>query len=255
MRPCGLAVRRARVSEAVRVASCFHRFARSRSPGSLKGLKSDEQAFIISGHSDGLDQIVALLEANDLNRPVGDLDRRSWRSGEIDLGSTVIDDADLAGDAAASSVIGAAIARGGNLALFRLRYGGRRSGRAIHRRPLQIRRWRRCHRGDASGRQRRSRRKLDTRCVDRPGRGSGECPVHEPGAGKFPRRARHPGCDGRRDRDLPRRRHGPAADATFDRDRLFERHAGGGLGADPQLRQRRYAAISPTRQHSRQLQP
>ena len=84
----------------------------------LKGLNSDEQAFIINGHSDGLDQIVALLEANHLT----DLSAISivghGASGEIDLGSTVLDDANLAGDAAALSVIGAAIAPGGNLALF-----------------------------------------------------------------------------------------------------------------------------------------
>ena len=84
----------------------------------LAGLKSDQQAFIINGHSDGLDQIVALLEANHLT----DLSAISivghGASGEIDLGSTFIDDANLAGDAAALSVIGAAIARGGNLALF-----------------------------------------------------------------------------------------------------------------------------------------
>ncbi len=84
----------------------------------LKGLNSDEQAFVINGHSDGLDQIVALLEANHLT----DLSAISivghGASGEIDLGSTVIDDANLAGEAAALSVIGAAIATGGNLALF-----------------------------------------------------------------------------------------------------------------------------------------
>ena len=84
----------------------------------LDGLKSDEQAFIINGNSDGLDQIVALLEANHLT----DLSAISivghGASGEIDLGSTVIDDANLAGDAAALSAIGAAIAPGGNLALF-----------------------------------------------------------------------------------------------------------------------------------------
>ena len=84
----------------------------------LNGLNSDEQAFVINGHSDGLDQIVALLEANHLT----DLSSISivghGASGEIDLGSTVIDDANLAGDAAALSIIGAAIAPGGNLALF-----------------------------------------------------------------------------------------------------------------------------------------
>ena len=84
----------------------------------LDGLKSDEQAFVINSHSDGLDQIVALLEANHLT----DLSAISivghGASGEIDLGSTVIDDANLAGDAAALSVIGAAIARGGSLGLF-----------------------------------------------------------------------------------------------------------------------------------------
>jgi microcystin-dependent protein len=84
----------------------------------LDGLKPGEQAFVIDSNSDGLDQIASILKANDLTGLSSISIVGHGASGEIDLGSTAIDDANLASDAAALSTIGASLAPGGNLSLY-----------------------------------------------------------------------------------------------------------------------------------------
>src|SRR3984893_16797227 len=84
----------------------------------LDGLKPGEQAFVIDSNSDGLDQIASILKANDLTGLSSISIVGHGASGEIDLGSTAIDDANLASEAAALSTIGASLAPGGNLSLY-----------------------------------------------------------------------------------------------------------------------------------------
>src|ERR1700737_2262344 len=84
----------------------------------LDGLKPGEQAFVIDGNSDGLGQIASILKADDLTGLSAISIVGHGASGQIDLGSTAIDDANLSSDAAALSTIGASLASGGNLSLY-----------------------------------------------------------------------------------------------------------------------------------------
>ncbi|UPK31765.1 tail fiber protein [Bradyrhizobium sp. 186] len=84
----------------------------------LVGLASDEQAFVIDGASDGFAQIAAFLATNALTGLSSISIVGHGAPGEIELGSSVIDDANLAGDAAALAVIGKSLASGGTLALY-----------------------------------------------------------------------------------------------------------------------------------------
>src|ERR1700721_456366 len=84
----------------------------------LDGLKPGEQAFVIDGNSDGLDQIAAILKADDLTGLSSISIVGHGPAGEIDRGSTAIDDANLSSDASALSTIGASLAPGGNLSLY-----------------------------------------------------------------------------------------------------------------------------------------
>lgn len=84
----------------------------------LDGLAPDEQAFVLNGASDGFVQIAALLKTNGLNELSSISMVGHGAPGEIELGSSVINDADLANDAAALSAIGASLSPGGTLALY-----------------------------------------------------------------------------------------------------------------------------------------
>ncbi len=84
----------------------------------INGVLPDEQVFVLDPAQDGLDQIAAILRANDLTGLSAISIVGHGAPGEIDLGSTVIDDANLPGEAAALSAIGASLAPGGNLSLF-----------------------------------------------------------------------------------------------------------------------------------------
>jgi hypothetical protein len=108
----------------------------------LAGLAPGVQAFVLDPDRDGLQQIAAILAANDLT----DLSSISivghGSSGAIEVGGTTLDDADLSSYAPELAEIGGALALGGDLALY-ARHGGRSGGPAIHRRPLAVcrRRW------------------------------------------------------------------------------------------------------------------
>jgi hypothetical protein len=84
----------------------------------LNGLKPGENAFVIDANSDGLSQIVTILQTQHLANLSGIEIVAHGASGQLDLGSTVLNDADLAGHAAALSAIGSALAPGGDLALY-----------------------------------------------------------------------------------------------------------------------------------------
>ncbi|MBV9705244.1 MAG: DUF4347 domain-containing protein, partial [Methylobacteriaceae bacterium] len=77
-----------------------------------------EKVFVLDPNFDGVQQIADILAANNLT----DLSAISivghGASGEIDLGSTVLDDGDLAGHAATLAKIGAALAPGGDIGLY-----------------------------------------------------------------------------------------------------------------------------------------
>jgi VCBS repeat-containing protein len=84
----------------------------------INGALPGEQIFVLDPTQDGLDQIASILKANDLSGLSAISIVGHGASGEIDLGSAVIDDANLANDAAALSAIGASLAPGGDLALY-----------------------------------------------------------------------------------------------------------------------------------------
>jgi hypothetical protein len=84
----------------------------------IKGALPGEQIFVLDPTQDGLDQIASILKANDLTGLSAISMVGHGASGEIDLGSTVIDDANLANDTAALSAIGASLVPGGDLTLY-----------------------------------------------------------------------------------------------------------------------------------------
>jgi hypothetical protein len=84
----------------------------------LNGLKPGEKAFVIDANSDGLSQIATILQTQHLANLSGIEIVAHGASGQLELGSTTVNDADLAGHAAALSAIGSALAPGGDLALY-----------------------------------------------------------------------------------------------------------------------------------------
>ncbi len=84
----------------------------------IAGATPGELVFVLDPSSDGLQQIADILAANGLTALASISIVGHGSSGAIDLGSTVLDDANLAGHAAALSTIGAALAPGGDLALY-----------------------------------------------------------------------------------------------------------------------------------------
>ena len=84
----------------------------------IDGAKPGEQVFVINSSSDGVQQIAAILAANDLTNLSSISIVGHGSAGAIQLGSTTLDAADLSSDAAALSQIGASLAPGGDLALY-----------------------------------------------------------------------------------------------------------------------------------------
>jgi len=84
----------------------------------LNGLKPGEQAFVINGNSDGLDQIATILNSEHLGNLTGIQIVAHGAAGELELGSTMLTDSALAGHAGALATIGSALASGGDLSLY-----------------------------------------------------------------------------------------------------------------------------------------
>ena len=84
----------------------------------IAGLAPGVKAFVLNAASDGVEQIASILAADDLT----DLSSISLvghgAAGEIQLGSSVLDSADLSSESAALAQIGAALAPGGDLQLY-----------------------------------------------------------------------------------------------------------------------------------------
>jgi ELWxxDGT repeat protein/VCBS repeat-containing protein len=84
----------------------------------LNGLAPGVQAFVLDPSSDGIEQIADILAANGLTGLSSISIVGHGAAGEIDLGSTVLDDSDLSADAGALAQIGAALGPGGSLQLY-----------------------------------------------------------------------------------------------------------------------------------------
>src|SRR5262249_18408407 len=84
----------------------------------LEGLQPGEQAFVLDPSTDGVQQIADILAANNFS----DLSAISivshGESGQIELGSSFLTDANTAGHSNAPAEIGAALAPGGTIQLF-----------------------------------------------------------------------------------------------------------------------------------------
>src|SRR5262249_48273459 len=84
----------------------------------LDGLAPDERAFVLDPAGDGLEQIADILASYNLT----DLESISivshGASGELELGSSLITDANLPGSANALAEIGAALAPAGAIQLY-----------------------------------------------------------------------------------------------------------------------------------------
>lgn len=96
-------------------------FVDSRAPDIqllIDGVGPGGLVYVLDSSSDGVQQIADILSANNLTGLASISIVGHGAPGEIDLGSTVLNDADLADHAAALSAIGAALGAGGDLALY-----------------------------------------------------------------------------------------------------------------------------------------
>ena len=96
-------------------------FINSRAPDMdtlIAGVTPGEPAFVLDASRDGVQQIADIVAANDLANLAAISIVGHGAPGEIHLGSKWLDHAGLAGRAAALSRIGAALAPGGDLALY-----------------------------------------------------------------------------------------------------------------------------------------
>ena len=84
----------------------------------LNGLQPGAIAFVLDPSSDGLTQIADILSANDLSGLASISIIGHGAPGAIDLGSSVLDDADLEDEAASLADIGASLTPGGDLQLY-----------------------------------------------------------------------------------------------------------------------------------------
>ncbi|HTB02708.1 MAG TPA: Ig-like domain-containing protein [Bradyrhizobium sp.] len=84
----------------------------------LNGLKPGEKAFVIDAGSDGLDQIAGILKSEHLGNLSGIQIVAHGAAGELELGSTTLNDSDLSDHASALATIGNALASGGDLSLY-----------------------------------------------------------------------------------------------------------------------------------------
>ncbi len=85
----------------------------------IDGLKPGERAFVLDPSSDGVQQIADIPATNNLTNLTSiSIVGHEAPSGAIELGSTVLNDADLSQEAVALAKIGSSIAPGGDLALY-----------------------------------------------------------------------------------------------------------------------------------------
>ena len=84
----------------------------------LSGLQPNEVAFVLDPSSDGITQIADILAANGLTNLSAISIVGHGAAGEIQLGSAVLDDSDLAQHSDALAQIGASLAPGGALQLY-----------------------------------------------------------------------------------------------------------------------------------------
>ncbi|GLS20283.1 hypothetical protein GCM10007874_33000 [Labrys miyagiensis] len=84
----------------------------------IDGATPGEQVFVLDAASDGIQQIADILANDNLTNLASISIVGHGAPGEIELGSSWLDDTDLAGHATALSTIGAALAPGGDLALY-----------------------------------------------------------------------------------------------------------------------------------------
>src|SRR5262249_50929180 len=84
----------------------------------LAGLQPGEQAFVIDPSSDGIQQIADILAANNLTNLSSISIVSHGDSGELELGSSLITDANLSAHSNALAEIGASLASGGAIQLY-----------------------------------------------------------------------------------------------------------------------------------------
>jgi hypothetical protein len=84
----------------------------------LNGLQPGAEAFVLNPGSDGLGQIAAILAANHLSNLASISIVGHGSDGEMQLGSTMLSEANLASNAAALAAIGAALQPGGDIQLY-----------------------------------------------------------------------------------------------------------------------------------------
>ena len=97
----------------------------------LGGLAPGERAFVLDMSQGGLEQIATILATNNLTDVGSIAVVGHGASGAIDVGTTVLNDADLAAHAAALKAIGAAVAPGGSLNLYSCDTAAGTAGRAF----------------------------------------------------------------------------------------------------------------------------
>src|SRR5262245_6204202 len=84
----------------------------------LNGALAGEAVFVLDMSSDGVQQMADILAANNLTSLSSISVVGHGAAGEIDLGSTTLDESDLSAHATALAQIGSALAPGGNLQLY-----------------------------------------------------------------------------------------------------------------------------------------
>ncbi len=97
----------------------------------LGGVAPGERAFVLDMSAGGLEQIAAILAANNLTGVGSIAIVGHGASGSINVGTTVLNDADLAEHAAALKTIGAAVKPGGSLDLYSCDTAAGPQGRAF----------------------------------------------------------------------------------------------------------------------------
>ena len=99
-------------------ADRLHRLARSRHPGPARWAAAGRAGFRNDLSSDGVQQIAAILAADQLGNLSSISIVSHGETGELELGSSLITDSNLAGHASALAAIGAALAPGGTIQLY-----------------------------------------------------------------------------------------------------------------------------------------
>ncbi len=84
----------------------------------LSGVQPGDQVYVLDPASDGIQQIANILAANNLSNLSAITIVSHGDTGTLDLGSSVITDANLASHSSALAEIGASLAPGGSIQLF-----------------------------------------------------------------------------------------------------------------------------------------